>query len=69
MPSISAIHHVSLTVSDIDRSVCWYAEVLGLADLMEEAHPDDSGYAVVLGKPDWSMCVGGRLLGRGVPRP
>jgi catechol 2,3-dioxygenase-like lactoylglutathione lyase family enzyme len=25
---------------------------------MEETHPDGSGYAVVLGKPDWSMCVG-----------
>jgi glyoxylase I family protein len=58
MPSISAIHHVSLTVREIERSVSWYAEVLGLTKLMEETHPDGSGYAVVLGKPDWSMCVG-----------
>jgi glyoxylase I family protein len=25
---------------------------------MDEPHPDGVGYAVVLGKPDWSLCVG-----------
>jgi catechol 2,3-dioxygenase-like lactoylglutathione lyase family enzyme len=58
MPSISAIHHISLTVGEIDRSVAWYTDVLGLEHLMDEKHPDGSGYAVVLGKADWSMCVG-----------
>ncbi len=58
MPTVTAIHHISLTVSDIDRSVAWYREALDLAELMEETHPDGSGRAVVLGKPDWSMCVG-----------
>ena len=58
MPDIAGIHHISVTVTDIERSVPWYSEVLGLGTLMEEKHPDDSGYAVVLGKPDWSMCVG-----------
>jgi catechol 2,3-dioxygenase-like lactoylglutathione lyase family enzyme len=58
MPDIAGIHHVSVTVSDMERSVPWYSEVLGLVKLMEEQHPDGSGYAVVLGKPDWSMCVG-----------
>lgn len=58
MPTISTIHHISLTVTAIERSVSWYTEVLGLTKLMEEKHPDGSGYAVVLGKPDWSMSVG-----------
>ena len=58
MPDISGIHHVSVTVTDIERSVPWYTELLGLTKLMEESHPDGTGYAVVLGKPDWSMCVG-----------
>ena len=58
MPDVSGIHHVSVTVTDIDRSVPWYSELLGLTKLMEEPHPDGNGYAVVLGKPDWSMCVG-----------
>jgi glyoxylase I family protein len=58
MPEVSGIHHVSVTVTDIERSVPWYSDLLGLTKLMEEAHPDGTGYAVVLGKPDWSMCVG-----------
>jgi catechol 2,3-dioxygenase-like lactoylglutathione lyase family enzyme len=58
MPTISAIHHTSVTVTDIDRSVPWYSEVLGLTKLMEERHPNDAGYAVVLGTPDFRFCVG-----------
>jgi len=58
MPDVSGIHHVSVTVTDIERSVPWYSELLGLTKLMEEPHPGGTGYAVVLGKPDWSMCVG-----------
>jgi catechol 2,3-dioxygenase-like lactoylglutathione lyase family enzyme len=58
MPDVSGIHHVSVTVTDIERSVPWYSELLALTKLMEETHPDGTGYAVVLGKPDWSMCVG-----------
>src|SRR6266571_4926137 len=57
MPDISGINHVSVTVTDIERSVPWYSEVLGLTKLMQEQHPNDAGYAVVLGKPDWSMAV------------
>jgi len=58
MATISGIHHISLTVTDIERSVPWYVEVFGFEKLMEEQHPDGSGYAVVLGPPDWSLCVG-----------
>lgn len=58
MPKIKGIHHISLTVTDIEASVAWYGEVLGLTRLMEEQHPGDAGYAVVLGMPDWSFCVG-----------
>jgi catechol 2,3-dioxygenase-like lactoylglutathione lyase family enzyme len=58
MPELNAIHHVSLTVSDVDASVRWYQDVLGLTELMKEEHPDGSGYGVVLGKPDFSVCIG-----------
>jgi len=58
MPPIASIHHVSLTVTDLDRSVAWYKEVLELTELMREDHPDGNGFAIVLGKPDFSMCVG-----------
>jgi catechol 2,3-dioxygenase-like lactoylglutathione lyase family enzyme len=58
MPDIAGIHHVSITVTAIERSVPWYSQVFGLTNLLEEKHPDGAGYAVVLGKPDWSMCLG-----------
>jgi glyoxylase I family protein len=58
MPQIAAIHHVGITVTDIERSLPWYSELFGLAKLMEEPHPDGTGYVIVLGKPDWSMCIG-----------
>jgi glyoxylase I family protein len=58
MPDITGIHHISLTVTDLERSVAWYSDVLGLSELLKESHPADDGYAIVLGKPDWSMCVG-----------
>jgi glyoxylase I family protein len=58
MPEITGIHHVSITVSNLERSVPWYSQVLDLTKLMDEPHPDGVGYAVVLGKPDWSLCVG-----------
>ena len=58
MPDIAGINHVSVTVTDLERSVPWYCEVLGLAQLFEAPHPEDEGKAVVLGKPDFSMCVG-----------
>lgn len=58
MPTIAAIHHVSVTVTNIERSVAWYKELLDLEQLMEEKHPDGGGYGIVIGKPDWSMCIG-----------
>lgn len=58
MPDITCINHVGVTVTDIERSTPWYCEVLGFSKLMEETHPDGTGTVIVLGKPDWSMCVG-----------
>ena len=58
MPEIATINHVGVTVTDIERSTHWYTEVFGFTKLMEGTHPDGTGYVLVLGKPDWSMCVG-----------
>ena len=58
MPNIAIINHVGVTVTDMARSAPWYSEVFGFTQLMEETHPDGTGHVVVLGKPDWSTCVG-----------
>ena len=58
MPTVAGLNHVSITVTDIERSVPWYMDVLELDKLGEERHPHDDGYGIILGKPDWSMCVG-----------
>jgi catechol-2,3-dioxygenase len=58
MPDIATINHVGVTVTDIERSTPWYSQVFGFTKLMEETHPDGTGRVVVLGKPDWSTCIG-----------
>ncbi|HEU4753087.1 MAG TPA: VOC family protein, partial [Armatimonadota bacterium] len=30
---LTGIHHVSILVSDMERAVAWYREVLGLAEV------------------------------------
>lgn len=35
MPSISEIHHVALTVSDLERSIAFYQDVLGYRKTLE----------------------------------
>ncbi len=39
MPEFTGVSHVGLTVSDLDRSVAWYTDVLGLALLMPTDAP------------------------------
>lgn len=52
------LHHVALTVTDMDASIAWYKDLFGFEELVRAEHFGDSGgYAVVLGPPDWSMGV------------
>lgn len=61
MPSISAFHHLSLTVTDLARSTRWYTEVLGFglhSEVQGETfqrnrlrHPD-AGITVTLTRHD-----------------
>jgi catechol 2,3-dioxygenase-like lactoylglutathione lyase family enzyme len=49
---------VSITVCDIDRSEAWYRDVLGFHYAFGEDHPDGSGFAKVLVRPDSGMFLG-----------
>jgi glyoxylase I family protein len=38
-PPLASLHHVGITVTDLDRSVAWYGEMLGMVQWMEETYP------------------------------
>jgi catechol 2,3-dioxygenase-like lactoylglutathione lyase family enzyme len=45
MASITGISHIDLTVSDLDRSEAWYAELLGMKRVLE-GHNDEQHFDV-----------------------
>ena len=51
------LHHVAITVTDIEKSAAWYTDLFGFAELIRDNHSEGGGHAVVLGKEDWSMFV------------
>src|SRR5437763_6507962 len=58
MPEVGRVnvHHFSLTVTSLDRSIPWYEKVFGLEYQMEEAH--EGGVVKVLADPDWRLVIG-----------
>jgi hypothetical protein len=59
-PTLTAIHHVGITVTDVEASAAWYERVLGLGRLFEERHyrSEANGFTIVLGPPDGSFSMG-----------
>lgn len=60
-PATSGIHHFSPTVSDVEASATWYAEVFGLErlDRIAPHHGDeDGGHAVLLVDPRTGFLIG-----------
>ena len=55
MPDITGVSHVSLTVTDLDRSVAWYQHVLGLHLVMPTERPGIRG--AILVHPDSRLMV------------
>jgi glyoxylase I family protein len=60
-PAIGGIHHLSLTVSDLEASLAWYERLLG-ADRVPMKFPhygcEDTGYAVLLVDPRSGLMIG-----------
>lgn len=55
MPSFTSVSHVTLTVTDLDKSVEWYGNVLGLERLRDMAGP---GWKRVLMLGGESLVIG-----------
>ena len=45
MPNVTLanLHHIALTVTDLDASIAWYERVFGIAYRFEEPHPGGTG--------------------------
>jgi glyoxylase I family protein len=48
-----SLHHIALTVTDLDASIAWYERVFGLAFRMEEPHPGGTGK--LLADDEWQL--------------
>ena len=61
VPAIAGIHHISLTVSDIEASLDWYQRLFG-ADQVPMKFPhyerEDTGFGVLLVEPRSGLIIG-----------
>lgn len=48
--AVPRLHHLAITVTDLDASTEWYARVFGLQQLMEVPHPGGVGRVLVNGE-------------------
>jgi glyoxylase I family protein len=63
MPSIAGPHHMALTVRDVELSATWYAELLGMKELM--SGDDDTVSFRVLVHPECGWIMGVRQYQQG----
>ena len=54
-PALPALHHIALTVTDLDASIAWYERVFGIAFQMEGPH--EGGTGMLLADPAWRFII------------
>ncbi|MEL7584755.1 MULTISPECIES: VOC family protein [Brevibacterium] len=60
-PPVTGLHHLSLTVTDLDRSLEWYQRVLGWErqpGTFPHYDRESTGYGVLLADPASGMIIG-----------
>jgi len=60
-PGITGIHHVSVTVTDVEASVAWYQRLFGMDRIPFTFRPygnEDSGYGAMLLDPRLGIGIG-----------
>ena len=64
-PTRPALHHLALTVTDLDASIAWYQQAFGIKQQMEEEHKGGVGklladetfqFVIVLHRHDANDC-------------
>jgi glyoxylase I family protein len=53
--SPARLHHIALTVTDVDASVRWYEDVFGIAFRMDVPH--EGGLGKLLTDEEWSLAI------------
>jgi glyoxylase I family protein len=53
IPTCPNLHHIALTVTDLDASLAWYERIFGLTYRLEEPHPGGTGK--LLTDDDWQL--------------
>ena len=52
---LPALHHVALTVTNLDASIAWYERVFGIKFQMEAPH--EGGTGMLLCDPEWRFII------------
>jgi len=56
VPALGGLHHIGITVTDLQRSVRWYSDMLGMIQWMDEQYP--GGRAAGLMRPGTHVFIG-----------
>src|SRR3954452_4420123 len=57
MSKLTSVHHLALTVTDVDRSVPWYERVLALKEIARREDPESKQRKVILRAPGNAFSV------------